>query len=129
MAELIFCMFINIKVFCKLMLSFLAGLARHAESARANFQYLEYIEISFGMCRVWISCSQFGICEAFRQFANEFANEWIFSKNCELLKSDTSWILSVIYWTRYLVNYFKPIKYPLLNNKVISQRFVVQVTY
>ena len=57
------------------MLSFLTGLARHAESARANFQYLEYIGISFGMCRVRISCSQFGICEAFRQFANEFANE------------------------------------------------------
>ena len=57
------------------MLSFLTGLARHAESARANFQYLEYIGISFGMCKVRISCLQFGICKAFRQFATEFANE------------------------------------------------------
>ena len=38
----------------------------------------------------------------------------ISSKNCKSLKSDTSWILRVIYWTRYIVNYFKPIKYPLI---------------
>ena len=54
---------------------------------------------------------------------------WIFSKNCESLKSDTSWIFKVIYWTCHIVTYFKPIKYPLLNNNVISQRFIVHINF
>ena len=52
----------------------------------------------------------------------------IFSKNCKLLKSDTSWIFRVIHWTSNIVNYFNSIKYPLLNNNVISQRFIVHVS-
>ena len=63
------------------------------------------------------------------QFAKRFGSLQIcfciFSTNCELLKSDTSWIFRVIHWTSYIVSYFKPIKYPLLNNNVISQRFIV----
>ena len=53
----------------------------------------------------------------------------IFSKNCELLKSDTSWIFRVIHWTSYIVSYFKPIKYPLLNNNMISQKFRVHINF
>ena len=71
--------------------------------------------------RVWISHLQFAICDAFLQFANEFLH---FSKNCESLKSDTSWIFRVIHWTSYIVSYFRPTKYHLLNNKVISHRFI-----
>ena len=63
------------------------------------------------------------------QFAKRFGSLQIcfciFSTNCELLKSNTSWIFRVIHWTSYIVSYFKPIKYPLLNNNVISQRFIV----
>ena len=76
--------------------------------------------------RVWISRSQFAICEAFWQFANEFL--YFFSKICESLKSDISWIFRVIQWTNYIVSYFKPIKYPLLNNNMISQRFIVHIS-
>ena len=53
----------------------------------------------------------------------------IFSKNCESLKSDTSWIFRVIHWTSYIRSYFKPNKYPLLNNNVISQRFIVHINF
>ena len=53
----------------------------------------------------------------------------IFSKNCELLNSDTSWIFRVIHWTSYIVSYFKPIKYPLLNNNLISQKFIVHINF
>ena len=37
--KLIFCMIINIKVFCKLILSFLMGLAKHAQSMPARLHY------------------------------------------------------------------------------------------
>ena len=67
------------------------------------------------------------------QFAKHFSclqmSFCIFSKNCELLKSDTSWIFRVIHWTSYIVSYFKPIKYPLLNNNVISQKFIVHINF
>ena len=76
--------------------------------------------------RVWISPLQFEICEAFWEFANEFSH---FSKNCELLKSDTPWIFRVINWTSYIVSYFKPTKYHLLNNKVISHRFILHIYF
>ena len=63
------------------------------------------------------------------QFAKHFGslqmNFCIFSKNCESLKSDTSWIFRVIHWTSYIRSYFKPNKYSLLNNNVISQRFII----
>ena len=52
----------------------------------------------------------------------------IFSKNCESLKSDTLWNSTVIHWTSYIVSYFKPIKYALLNNNVSSQRFIVHIS-
>ena len=55
-------------------------------------------------------------------------NFCIFSKNCESLKSDTSYIW-VIHWTSYIVSYFKPIKYPLLNNNLISQKFIVHINF
>ena len=62
------------------------------------------------------------------QFPKLFGSLWmslcIFSKNCESLKSDTLWISRVIHWTSYIVSYFKPIKYPLLNNNVISQTLI-----
>ena len=73
-----------------------------------------------------LACSQFTICEAFWQFPMSFC---IFSKNCESLKSDTSWIFRVIHWTSYIVSYFKPIKYPLLNNNLISQKFIVHINF
>ena len=53
----------------------------------------------------------------------------IFLKNCESLKLDALWILRVIHLTSYIVSYFKPIKYPLLNNNVISQRFTVHINF
>ena len=37
--KLIFCMMMNIKVFCKLIISFFAGLGRHAQSTQTIFQY------------------------------------------------------------------------------------------
>ena len=49
----------------------------------------------------------------------------IFSKNCESLKSDTLWIFRLINWNSYILSYFKPIKYLLFNNNMISQRFIV----
>ena len=76
--------------------------------------------------RVWISHLQFVICKVFWQFPNEFLH---FSKNCESLKSDASWIFRVIDWTSYIVSYFKPTKYHLLNDKVISHRFVVHIYF
>ena len=67
------------------------------------------------------------------QFAKHFGslriNFYIFSKNCKSLKSDTSWIFRVIHWTSYIRSYFKPNKYPLLNNNVISQRFIVHINF
>ena len=67
------------------------------------------------------------------QFVKHFGslrmNFYILSKNCELLKSDTSRIFRVIYRTSYIRSYFKPNKYSLLNNNVISQRFIVQTNF
>ena len=67
------------------------------------------------------------------QFAKHFGSLrmsfCIFSKNCESLKSDTSWIFRVIHWTSYIGSYFKPNKYPMLNNNVISQRFIVHINF
>ena len=77
--------------------------------------------------RVRISRSQFAICKAFWQFTNEILH--LFSKNCESRKSDTSWIFRVIHWTSYIGSYFKPNKYPMLNNNVISQRFIVHINF
>ena len=51
----------------------------------------------------------------------------IFSKNCKSLKSYTSWIFRVIHLTSYIISYFKAIKYPLLNNNMISQKFKVHI--
>ena len=76
--------------------------------------------------RVWTSHLQFAIFKAFWQFANEFL---LFSKNCELLKSDTFWIFRVIHWTNYLVSYIKPTKYHLLKSKVISHTFIVHIYF
>ena len=72
--------------------------------------------------RVRISCSQIKFAKRFSSLPMSFC---IFPKNCKSLTSDTSLIFRVIYWTRYIVNYFKPIKYPQLNNNVILQRFIV----
>ena len=67
------------------------------------------------------------------QFVKHFGslrmNFYILSKNCESLKSDTSRIFRVIYRTSYIRSYFKPNKYSLLNNNVISQRFIVQINF
>ena len=67
------------------------------------------------------------------QFVKHFGslrmNICIFSKNCKSLKSDTSWIFRVIHWTSYIRSYFKPNKYSLLNNNVISQKFIVQINF
>ena len=57
--------------------------------------------------------------------------EWafaFFSKNCKSRKSNTSWIFRVIHWTSYIESYFKSNKYTLLNNNVISQRFIIHIT-
>ena len=61
-------------------------------------------------------------------FSSLQMNFCIFSENCKSLELDTSWIFRVIHWTSYIVSHFKPIKYPLLNNNVISQRFVVHIS-
>ena len=67
------------------------------------------------------------------QFVKHFGGLWmsfcIFSKNCKSLKSDTSWIFRVIHWTSYIGSYFKSNKYALLNNNVISQRFIVHINF
>ena len=75
--------------------------------------------------RVRISGSQFTISKHFGSLQMSFC---IFTESCELLKSDTSWIFRVIHWTSHIVGYFKPIKYPLLNNNVISQGFIVNIS-
>ena len=66
------------------------------------------------------------------QFAKHFGSFQmsfcIFSKNCELLKSGILLIFRLIHWTCYITSYFKPIKYPLLNNE-ISQRFIVHINF
>ena len=51
----------------------------------------------------------------------------IFSKNCKSQKSYTSRIFRVIHLTSYIISYFKAIKYPLLNNNMISQKFRVHI--
>ena len=65
------------------------------------------------------------------QFAKRFGslqmNFCIFSKNFASLKSDTSWVFRVIHLTSYIVSCFKPIKYPLLNNNMISQKFRIHI--
>ena len=71
-----------------------------------------------------VSIAGFELAVHNSQFVKRFGS-WqicfcIFSNNCESLKSDTSWIFRVIYWTSYIVSYFKCIKYPLLNNNMIS---------
>ena len=81
----------------------------------------------------WKTNSGFKLAICNLQFAKHFGSLQmsfcIFSKNCESLKSDTSWIFRVIHWTSYIVNYFKPIKCPLLNNNVISQKFIVDISF
>ena len=76
--------------------------------------------------RVQILHLQFTISEAFWQFQMSFC---ILSKNCKSLKSDTSRIFEVIHWTSYIVSYFRAIKNPLLNNNMISQRFIVHINF
>ena len=75
-------------------------------------------------------CSGFELAIRNLQFAKCFGSLrmsfCIFSKNCESLKSDTLWILRVIHWTSYIVSYYNT---PLLNNNVISQRFVVCINF
>ena len=62
------------------------------------------------------SSSGFELADHNSQFAKRFGslrmNFCIFSKNCESLKSDTLWIFTLIHCTCYIVSYFKPIKYP-----------------
>ena len=48
---------------------------------------------------------------------------------CESLKSDNSWIFSVIHWTSYIVSYFKLFKYSLMNSNVISQSFIIHINF
>ena len=84
--------------------------------------HFKKLEKNIRRSRVRISHSQFTICEAFWQFDNDFLH---FSKNCESLNSDTSWIFRFIHCTSYKVSSFKPTKYHLLNNKMISHKFVV----
>ena len=80
----------------------------------------------YNISRVHASHSQFAIFKAFWQFANELLH---FLKKLPLLKSDTSWIFRVTHWTSYIQSYFNPNKYPLLNNNVISQRFIVHINF
>ena len=67
------------------------------------------------------------------QFGNRFGSLrisfCIFSKNCELLKADMSWVFRVIHWTSYIVSYFKSSKYSVLNNNLASQRFMVRINF
>ena len=51
----------------------------------------------------------------------------IFSKNCESPKSDTVRIFRLIHWNSYILSYFKPIKYPPVEQ--ISQRFIVHINF
>ena len=82
------------------------------------------------MDRVWISCLQFAICKAFLQFEMKFLH---FCKNCESLKLDSSWMFIefhwVTHWSSCLVSYFKALKCPLLNDNIISQRFIVHINF
>ena len=68
-------------------------------------------------------------CQFVKHLGNLRMNFCIFSKNYKSLKSDTSWIFRVIHWTSYIRSYFKPNKYPLLNNKMILQRFIVHINF
>ena len=78
-------------------------------------------------------CAGFELAICNSQFAKRFGSLrksfYIFCKNCESLKPDTSWIFRVTHWTSYIVSYFKPIKYPLLNSNVISQKFIVHINF
>ena len=85
------------------------------------------------MHSLFLTSSGFKLAVRNSQFAKHFSSLWmnfsIFSKNCELLKSDTSWIFRVIRWTSYIQSHFKPNNYPLLNNNMISQRFIVHINF
>ena len=82
---------------------------------------------------MWTYITGFKLAICNSQFAKRFGSLrmsfCIFSKNCELLNSDASWIFRVLHWTSYIVSYFKPIKYSLLNNNVISQKFIVHIKF
>ena len=104
---------------------------------------LEFLDIKAFFCEFYnlvVACLQvswklkagFELAVRNSQFAKRFGNLQmnfcIFSENCKSLKSDTLWIFRVIHWTTYIVSYFKPIKYSLLNNNVISQRFIIHIS-
>ena len=80
----------------------------------------------------WNTNSGFKLAICNLQFAKHFGSLQmsfcIFSKNCESLKSDTSWIFRVIHWTSSIGNHFKPIKYSLLSNKRDSQYILLQIS-
>ena len=62
--SLIFYMLINIEIFCKLILSYSMGLARHAENTQKSLKYPGDIEniLTFG---IWIAMGTiFFICQS-----------------------------------------------------------------
>ena len=78
-----------------------------------------------------LSGFKFIICNSqlVKRFGSLQMSFCILSKNCKSLKSDTSRIFEVIHWTSYIVSYFWAIKNPLLNNNMISQRFIVHINF
>ena len=70
---------------------------------------------------------ELAICNSRSVFGSLRMSFCIFSKNCESLKSDTLWIFRLIHWNSYILSYFKPIKYPPVEQ--FSQRFIVYINF
>ena len=91
------------------------------------------VYFKFPFTEIGFKTSGFELAVRNSQFAMRFGSLGmsfcIFSKNCKLLKSDTLWIFRLIHWNSYILSYFKPIKYPLLNNNMIAQRFIVYINF
>ena len=73
-----FCMLINLKVFSKLIASFLMGLTRHAQIARVILQYLcDIVRKKSGMSR-GLNCTSW-LKELLQFIIHLFSHHWLFS--------------------------------------------------
>ena len=111
----------------------------HKQVNWSHSNHLNFIKSWFFLSLTWsfshviaYTMSGFDLAIHNSQFVKRFGSLQmsfcIFTENCKLLKSDVSWMFRVTHWTSYIVGYFKPIKYPPLNNNVISQRFIVHIS-
>ena len=89
--------------------------------------------IQLANCNCWLDLAKNRISHSQFEFAKYIGSLrmsfYIFSVNCVSLKSDISRIFRVNHRTSYIGSYFKPNKYPMFNNNVISQRFIVHINF